>query len=208
MPSIWRKPAPCLRWRKSCTSTRTAGGVRIPFCSVPPSSGSARWRILNRKLWQPLTTLPGFPDGEKGPHHFDGSRPQGLVYFPAAPVGRAHPDLLLPGLRRAIDLQRGNAGSSELFRKQGSDQWYIQEAEEILPQGTVCPKCGGRCFDKGKRHYGRMVRFGREPCGGVRISAKNCTGRPICIWKARISTVAGSSPPTNVSWCWTGRWEP
>ena len=39
---------------------------------------------------------------------------------------------------------------SELFRKQGSDQWYIQEAEEILPQGTVCPKCGGRCFDKEK----------------------------------------------------------
>lgn len=27
---------------------------------------------------------------------------------------------------------------SELFRAEGSDAWYIKEAEEILPAGTKC----------------------------------------------------------------------
>ena len=34
---------------------------------------------------------------------------------------------------------------SELFRAEGSDAWYIKEAEEILPAGTKCKKCGCAC---------------------------------------------------------------
>ena len=31
---------------------------------------------------------------------------------------------------------------SELFRKEGSDAWYKYEAEQIIPAGEVCEKCG------------------------------------------------------------------
>ncbi len=37
---------------------------------------------------------------------------------------------------------------SEMFRKDGSNSWYKNEASEILPEGFVCPKCGGKHFTK------------------------------------------------------------
>ncbi len=37
---------------------------------------------------------------------------------------------------------------AELFRTEGSDQWYVKPAEEILPAGIHCEKCGGSQFDK------------------------------------------------------------
>lgn len=37
---------------------------------------------------------------------------------------------------------------SELFRTEGSDQWYVKPAEEILPEGTKCKKCGCTHFEK------------------------------------------------------------
>lgn len=36
----------------------------------------------------------------------------------------------------------------ELFRKEGSDAWYIKDASEILPAGTKCKKCGSTQFTK------------------------------------------------------------
>ena len=39
---------------------------------------------------------------------------------------------------------------AELFGKEGSNAWFTHPAEEILPEGTVCPKCGGKHFDKEK----------------------------------------------------------
>ena len=38
--------------------------------------------------------------------------------------------------------------TADLFAKEGSDAWWKYEAEEILPKGTVCPKCGGTHFTK------------------------------------------------------------
>ncbi len=35
-----------------------------------------------------------------------------------------------------------------LFDREGADAWYAHEAQELLPPGTVCPKCGGREFGK------------------------------------------------------------
>ncbi len=35
-----------------------------------------------------------------------------------------------------------------LFGKEGSDAWWSHTAEEILPAGTKCPKCGGTHFHK------------------------------------------------------------
>lgn len=37
---------------------------------------------------------------------------------------------------------------AELFGKEGSDAWYIKEAEEILPESTSCHKCGNKKFYK------------------------------------------------------------
>lgn len=37
---------------------------------------------------------------------------------------------------------------SKLFGEGGSDQWYIKTAEEILPEGMRCEKCGHTHFEK------------------------------------------------------------
>jgi isoleucyl-tRNA synthetase len=39
---------------------------------------------------------------------------------------------------------------ANLFEKEGSDAWWAHKAEEILPQGTKCPKCGHDHFTKEK----------------------------------------------------------
>ena len=43
------------------------------------------------------------------------------------------------------------AAVSEMFRTEGgSDQWYVKPAEEIIPKGIACKKCGCTHFDKEK----------------------------------------------------------
>lgn len=37
---------------------------------------------------------------------------------------------------------------SDLFRREGSSAWFAREVEELMPQGTACPKCGGTQFRK------------------------------------------------------------
>ena len=39
---------------------------------------------------------------------------------------------------------------SKLFREEGSDAWFIKSADEILPKGTKCSKCGLASFRKEK----------------------------------------------------------
>lgn len=39
---------------------------------------------------------------------------------------------------------------ADLFREKGSDAWYAMDANEIIPAGTKCKKCGGTDFDKEK----------------------------------------------------------
>ena len=39
---------------------------------------------------------------------------------------------------------------SKLFGEFGSDIWYEKDASELIPEGLVCPKCGGKEFDKEK----------------------------------------------------------
>ena len=36
-----------------------------------------------------------------------------------------------------------NSAVVELFEREGADAWYKRSAEEILPAGAKCPKCGG-----------------------------------------------------------------
>jgi isoleucyl-tRNA synthetase len=37
---------------------------------------------------------------------------------------------------------------SDIFRVEGSNAWWAKEASELLPEGTVCPKCGCADFRK------------------------------------------------------------
>jgi len=39
---------------------------------------------------------------------------------------------------------------ARIFEKEGSDSWFRYSAEELLPDGTVCPKCGSKEFEKEK----------------------------------------------------------
>ena len=39
---------------------------------------------------------------------------------------------------------------SSLFAQYGSDVWYEKDADELIPEGLTCPKCGCRKFDKEK----------------------------------------------------------
>lgn len=82
---------------------------------------------------------------------------------------------------------------SDLFRKEGSDAWYKYDAEQIIPAGEVCEKCGASewtkdtdimdvWFDSGSTH------------AAVLEERPELRFRPICIWRAATSSAAGSSP--------------
>lgn len=38
----------------------------------------------------------------------------------------------------------------EVFEKEGCDPWFVKSANELLPEGTICPKCGSKEFEKEK----------------------------------------------------------
>lgn len=38
----------------------------------------------------------------------------------------------------------------ELFAKEGSDAWFARPVEDLVPEGTVCPSCGGSDFKRGE----------------------------------------------------------
>ena len=42
------------------------------------------------------------------------------------------------------------AAVADLFRREGSNAWWAHSAEEIMPPGYTCPRCGGRSFRKEK----------------------------------------------------------
>ena len=38
----------------------------------------------------------------------------------------------------------------KVFEEKGCDPWFVEPPENLLPEGTVCPVCGGKEFDKEK----------------------------------------------------------
>lgn len=48
----------------------------------------------------------------------------------------------------ALLIPESIAAVQDLFGKEGSDAWYLYDAEEILPENTKCPSCGGEKFRK------------------------------------------------------------
>jgi isoleucyl-tRNA synthetase len=37
---------------------------------------------------------------------------------------------------------------ADIFEKNGSNAWFLEETEDLLPPGAACPKCGSRQFDR------------------------------------------------------------
>ncbi|WP_027414516.1 isoleucine--tRNA ligase [Aneurinibacillus terranovensis] len=37
---------------------------------------------------------------------------------------------------------------SDIFQREGSSAWFAKEVDELLPEGSICPKCGGKEFRK------------------------------------------------------------
>ena len=62
--------------------------------------------------------------------------------------GVCHPGFLLQEVRRLPHHRCHHQAVSELFRKEGSDAWYKYEAEQIIPAGEVCEKCGASEWTK------------------------------------------------------------
>jgi isoleucyl-tRNA synthetase len=55
---------------------------------------------------------------------------------------------LCTGCRRPLNHPAVNQRIVDLFAKEGADAWYVREAADILPAGTVCPSCGAGDFTK------------------------------------------------------------
>ena len=62
---------------------------------------------------------------------------------------------------------------SEVFGEKGSNAWFTDEAEALLPEGYVCPHCGGKhftketdtldgWFDSGSTHYASLKKSGEK----------------------------------------------
>ena len=95
------------------------------------------------------------------------------------------------------------------FEKEGADAWYTHSAEELLPPGTRCAKCGQSrwrketdildvWFDSGSTHLAVL-----DPPG---TPTPNFPGPPTCTSKVPTSIAAGSRARcSSVSACTAAR---
>ena len=86
LPSILKKQAIFLRFKKLFTNILTAGAATSPLSSEPPLNGSALLMISRRMLFAPPRMLSGSPNGVRtGFSQWLGSAPIGA--FPAKENG-------------------------------------------------------------------------------------------------------------------------
>ena len=189
------------------TPTRSAGAARTRSSSAPPSSGSSastsagfRERALEAIAQGAL--VPGLGRGAHPQHDRDPAR---LVHLAPAAVGRAHPRLLLQGLRRARcctpELARRVA---DLFEEDSADAWYEREAKDLLPAGLRLPEVRR---DASSRRRRTSSTCGSTPAPRTRPSwrsGRTCPGRPTSTSRAATSTAAGSTPRCSSAWARAG----
>ena len=71
--------------------------------------------------------------------------------------------------KQAVCTEESIESVAAIFEREGSNAWFEREAEALLPEGFVCPHCGGRrfskemntldgWFDSGSTHYASMRR--------------------------------------------------
>jgi len=81
---------------------------------------------------------------------------------------------------------------AELFKEHSADVWFEWEATRLMPEGTVCPKCGGASF--AKRWISWMS--GLIPVCPMQQCWSQTPGflpRLTCTWRGATSIVAGST---------------
>ena len=118
-----------------------------------------------------------------------------LVHLPPAPLGPAHPRVLLQGLRQAHLHRRDHrTPSPSSLPREGSNAWFEKDAADILPEGFTCPHCGqGRGFTKEDGHPGRLVRLRLHPLR-LHEAGPGLLARRRVYGGRWTSTAAGSSP--------------
>jgi isoleucyl-tRNA synthetase len=52
------------------------------------------------------------------------------------------------GCGKLLESKESHTVVVDLFAHEGADAWYIKEAKDILPAGTLCPGCSGTAFRK------------------------------------------------------------
>ena len=57
---------------------------------------------------------------------------------------------------------------ADVFRREGSNAWYVKEPHELLPEGFTCPRCGGTQFRKESDIMDVWFDSRRFPCCGPR----------------------------------------
>jgi isoleucyl-tRNA synthetase len=66
---------------------------------------------------------------------------------------------------------------ADIFEKEGSDAWWAHPAEELLPEGTKCAKCGGTHFRKEKDIMDVWFDSGSSHMGVLQTSGTAMAGR-------------------------------
>ena len=105
----------------------------------------------------------------QGPHGRHDPRARRLVHFPPAPLGSAHPVFYCGDCHKPVCTDETIESVAAIFEKRGSNAWFEDDAAQLLPEGFVCPHCGGThftketdtldgWFDSGSTHYAAMQR--------------------------------------------------
>lgn len=99
---------------------------------------------------------------------------------------------------------------AQIFAQEGSDAWWARSAAELLPEGTVCPHCGGKdfrkesdimdvWFDSGSTHI-TVARERKELCWPVSMYLEGSDQHRGWFQSSLLTSVAvtGKAPYENV----------
>ena len=98
------------------------------------------------------------------------------------------------GCKEFLNDKAVNRAVVELFAREGADAWYKRAAEDILPAGTKCAKCGGR---SSARKWTSSTSGSSQDRAMRRCWATNpnCPGLPTSTSRAATSIADGSTLP-------------
>ena len=126
------------------------------FCSVDAFKDEAVRRLRRGPLGPRL--------GQR-PHEVHDPGARRLVHLPPAPVGSAHPRVLLQGLRQARRApMRPSPPSPSCSARKAPTPGSTRRPPISCPPAMTCPHCGGKSrLREGDRHAGRLVRLRLHP---------------------------------------------
>ena len=173
---------------------RTAGAARSPSSSAPPRSGSAPSSPSRTRPCAACDDVRWVPALGHRPHEVHDPRARRLVHLPPAPLGPAHPGVLLQGLRQARLHRRDHRGRLGALWREGL-QRLVRDGRRraSCPRASPARTAAASGFDQGDGHAGRLVRLRLHPLR-VHAEGSGLLARRRCISRVSTSTAAGSSP--------------